>query len=111
MLRHIWDTDDQPEILASIVNGAIESATEVEPEQTHIQSRKTEAPDANQLARDLQRIDAALNQQDLNDTERSYLRDRVGLLSGRCEWVADDQQRKHLEQEVQNLWDKLGAQP
>ena len=43
--------------------------------------------------------------------KRSYLQDRLGLLAGRCQWVADVQQRSFLLQRVDELWSQFGGRP
>ena len=40
-------------------------------------------------------------------TERSYLKDRLGLLAARCPWVEDPQQRAFLEKRLSELWQQL----
>ena len=111
VLRYIWDTEDQPEVLNSIVQDAIDKAPKSEPDLPHPRSRSREAPDPESLARDLDRIREGLARSDLSQTERSYLRDRLGVLAGRCQWVTDSQSRTFLEQQLESLWKQVGAQP
>ena len=68
-----------------------------------------DAPDAESLARDLERITERLAKGPLPDSERNYLKDRLGLLAARCPWVVDPQQRAFLEQQLAGLWQQLEA--
>jgi hypothetical protein len=77
----------------------------------HPRARGGEAPDAESLSRDLQRIAERLAKGSLTSTERSYVKDRVGLLAARCPWVEDAQQRAFLEQQLSALWQQLEATP
>ena len=104
ILRYIWDNEDQPEVLSSIVQDAIGKTKSADEQNTHPRSRNVELPDPESLARDLARIKDRLAEPDLPTTERTYLFDRLGLLAGRCQWVADEQQRTHLESEIEALW-------
>ena len=52
-----------------------------------------EVPNAEELARDLERLNARIDGGDLSPTNRVYLRDQLGVLSGRVPWVAESQQR------------------
>lgn len=102
VLRHIWDTEAQQEILASLVNQSIakESATQGD----HHRARPTEGPDPEALARDLETLNLQLKNGDLPEAEWSYLRDRLGILEGRCQWVDDAGKREWLQQLTQELW-------
>ena len=110
VLRYIWDTEEQQVIVASIVDDAIAKATDEERTGSHPRSRGSEAPDAEVLARDLENIAHQLKS-DVPETERTYLRDRVGLLAARCQWVEDEQARQFLDGRLAGLWDQLGGQP
>ena len=77
----------------------------------HPRSRGDERPDPEKLARDLTRIGERLAQPELSTTERAYLKDQLGLLSGRCQWVEEPQQREYLLQQVENLWRPAGGKP
>jgi MoxR-like ATPase len=109
VLRYIWDTEEQVEVLNSLVHDALKTA-DLSTAETHPRARGNEAPDAEQLARDLERLADRLNGE-LPATERAYLRDQIGLLTARCQWVAGDQQRRFLDGKVKELWQKLGDRP
>lgn len=109
VMRYIWDTEEQRDLLASIVQEVIQKADQKSDVARHPRSQGQDAPDPERLARDLARIDERSNVAELSATERSYLRDQLGLLSGRCQWIANQQQRQFLETRVQELWPKLGG--
>ncbi|MGA2258798.1 MAG: AAA family ATPase [Thermoguttaceae bacterium] len=106
VLRYIWDGEDQQEVLGSIVQDAIDKCAASQA-AIHPRSRGGDAPDAESLARDLRRIADRLAKGPLPATERSYLKDRLGLLAARCPWVEDSQQRAFLEQQLGALWQQL----
>ncbi|QDU59383.1 ATPase RavA [Planctomycetes bacterium Pan216] len=107
VLRYIWDTEEQRDVVASIVADALAKANEEERATSHPRSRGTEAPDPEHLARDLEQIGERLETGDLPDTDRSFVRDQLGLLSARCQWVEDQQQRTYLESRVETLLERL----
>lgn len=109
VLRYIWDTEEQQEVLSSLVDDTLKIA-DLAADGTHPRARGGEAPDAEQLARDLERLAQRLNGE-LPGTERSYVRDQLGVLSARCQWVAGEQQRGFLEGKANELWQKLGDRP
>ncbi len=107
VVRHIWDTEEQQEVLASLVDQAIGKQ---QPEEgDHPRALSTEGPDAESVARDLDSIEASLKNGGLPDVEKSYLRDRLGVLEGRCQWVKDGAKRDWLVKRVAALWPTLKA--
>lgn len=109
VLRYIWDTEDQQEVLASLVQDAVDKGRTEDQTILHPRSRGADAPDADCLARDLQHIAEQAAAGQLPSTEQTYLKDRLGLLAGRCQWVVDPQQRRFLEQQVEALWKQMGV--
>ena len=107
VLRYIWDSEDEQEILASLVSQALEAADESERATGHPRSLVSEEPDPEQLHADLSQIASALQQG--GDGEVSIMRDRLTLLTARCQWISDPQQRTFLEQEVNKLWQTLDS--
>lgn len=105
VVRHIWDTEDQQQILAGLVNQAI--AAEPAAPADHPRARAADGPDPEALARDLEAIAAALAKGGLPAVEKAYLRDRLGVLEGRCPWVRDAVRRDWLTQRVAALWPGL----
>src|SRR5262245_1440219 len=106
VVRHIWDTEEQQEILASLVNQAIDRQPAA-PSGDHPRARSTDGPDPELLARDLDAIAESLKNGAPTDVEKAYLRDRLGILEGRCQWVKDDTRREWLIRRVGELWPAL----
>jgi MoxR-like ATPase len=109
VLRHIWDTDEQQEVIAALVDGAIAAAGGAEQSGSHPRARQTDAPDPEVLGTELRRIATRLDDAELPSAERSQLRDELGLLASRCEWVANAHQREYLRNEIQAIWPRFDA--
>ena len=105
VLRHIWDTQEQQEVLDSLVTQAI--AREIPDQADHHRARPGDGPDPEALARDLETLGSQLKNQRLPDSERSYIGDRLGILEGRCQWVRDPAKREWLQQLISELWDRF----
>jgi MoxR-like ATPase len=105
VVRHIWDTEEQREVLASLVDQAI--AKQQAADGDHPRARSSEGPDAESIARDLDSIEASLKNGVLPDVEKAYLRDRLGILEGRCQWVKEDSKRDWLLKRAGTLWASL----
>jgi MoxR-like ATPase len=107
VFRYIWDTVEQQEVLASIVGDAV-AASPADPAD-HPRSRGVDAPDPEALARDLEDVGRRLGDVGTTPADRSVLRDRLGVLAGRCEWVKDERQRAALLGRVEALWPRAGG--
>jgi MoxR-like ATPase len=111
VLRYIWDTEEQMEVLNSLVHDALARGEGAKQSDSHPRARGATGPDPESLARDLERMSSRLDSGELPDHERSFLRDQLGVLSSRCAWVVDPQQRGYLESQVAGLWTKVGGKP
>lgn len=110
VLRNIWDTEEQQEVIAAIVQEFVNKAEEDEFRTAHPRARG-DLPQPDELARELDRVRSAFEATETPDGDRAVLRDQLGLLAGRCAWVADAQQRRFLEQKVQETWAISGGTP
>lgn len=109
VLRHIWDREEQQDVLSAIIDDVLREATEEEMATSHPRSQDNDAPDAERLASELDRIAERLERGDLPKTDHAYVRDQLGLLAARCQWICDTQHRSHLEKTVNELLVRLGG--
>jgi MoxR-like ATPase len=101
--RHIWDTEEQQEVLAELVDQAV--SKEPAAGGDHQRARLQDGPDPEGLARDLESIAAQM--QNGTEVDKSILRDRLGILEGRCQWVKEPQKRDWLLQRIAEAWPRL----
>ncbi|TWT33928.1 ATPase RavA [Posidoniimonas corsicana] len=109
VLRYIWDTEDEQEVLAALVSQAVDAADDEERALGHPRSQVGEAPDPEQLHADLSVLAEMIER--AGGVERSVARDRLTLLAARCQWVPDAQQRTFIENQVNELWARLDSAP
>jgi len=110
ILRYIWDTEEQQEVLAEIVQDFVDKSDPAAKAAGHPRSQGGERPDPDKLSRDLNRVGQRLGESGLPSTERAYLQDQLGLLAGRCQWVEGEQQRGYLQNQIDQLWKLVGEQ-
>ncbi len=110
VLRYIWDTDEQLDVLATIVGDALEKADDDEKATGHPRSRGGETPDPERLAHDLEQITEKLADSELLAADRTHLQDQLGVLASRCQWVDGDQQRTYLLDKVNELLQQFGGE-
>jgi MoxR-like ATPase len=107
ILKYVWDTEDQQEILSALVQKTLEKAQA--DEKDHARAAGTDEPDPEHLARDLDFIEEQLKSG--ANGQSNYLRDRLSLLEGRCQWVTDAGKRDFLARRVSDLWSRFKATP
>ncbi|MBI4615948.1 MAG: AAA family ATPase [Planctomycetes bacterium] len=111
VLRHIWDAEEQVEVLSGVVNSVVEKAPasgEASGREAHPRARQGDRPDPEAIARDLEAIARRLGEVGDAAAERSYLEDRLGVLAARIQWVEGDEARSFLQERVNELWARLG---
>jgi len=108
VLRYIWDTDEQREIIAAIVQSAVDQADAQELANAHPRAQGDRLPNPEELARDLEQLTLDLDNPEIASHERSAMQDRLALLAGRSSWVGDAQARDFLESRIKGLWQRLG---
>ena len=100
VMRHIWDTEEQREWLATIVD---ETLRREEPRTgDHPRAHAGGAPDAEALARDLAALDASLDSQPVE-----VVRDHLTTLGARVEWISETTAREALKERLAALWTKV----
>lgn len=111
VLRYIWDTQEQQEVLASIVDDVLSRNESADDGPDHPRAQQSDAPDPEQLARDLDRLKLRLSEVGISPADVTYLQDQLGLLSGRCQWVSDTQKQQFLQERIAELWKLAADQP
>lgn len=106
VLQHTWESEEQQEVIAAIVQPLLEASAADAP--AHPQARTHGAPDPEQLARDVQALGSELDGAPA-EVARAQLRDRLALLASRCQWVTDAERRTALQDLVDGLWLRLKA--
>lgn len=105
VMRYIWDTMEQMEVLAKIVNDAIQCGQDsmTADAQIHPRSTGSDAPNPEHLLNDLDQIESQISDSGNDPNQTSWLRDRMGLLASRVEWVANEESRLFLKERIQTL--------
>tara|TARA_R110002072_G_scaffold67163_2_gene164974 strand:+ start:14674 stop:15849 length:1176 start_codon:yes stop_codon:yes gene_type:complete len=101
VFRHIWDTEEQREVLASLVRDAMGP---LDGEAVHPAARHADHPDPEELARDLEQLANERERAVADDALRARWMDRLRALAARCEWVDGEESRAVLQSRVEELW-------
>jgi MoxR-like ATPase len=103
VLRNIWHTDDQREILRALVQEIV--AKDEAREQRHPGADGANTPDPEALAREL----AWLTAQAGDAANHAVVRDRLAIAERQIPWVAAAPQRDELAAQAKQLWSTLPA--
>jgi MoxR-like ATPase len=107
VLRYTWDTEEQREVIAAIVQKSVDQSDEATLRTSHPRARNLDGPSPEELARDLEQLNTRMTAAEVTDDDRVIVREQLSALAGRCQWVKDNQQRSFLEERVESLWTAL----
>lgn len=104
VMRYIWDTEEQREVIASIVNSVIEKDNEP---GIHPRALVNAAPDADHIYQEIAAMTSQWEDPDLPLSERTVIKDRLRFLNGRSQWIVNETQREYVQQPITALWKKI----
>lgn len=109
VLRYTWDAEEQREIIAAIVQEAVDQSDEATLQSSHPRAKNSNGPDPEEIARTLDDIETRLTSPGASAEERLVTREQLQLIGNRCHWIQQPQQRSFLEERVTSLWSHIGA--
>ncbi len=104
VLRHIWDTEQQIEILAGMVAHVIDAD---EAPGAHPQVTKQQRPDAEALAAELEVLSQRWETEGGKPEVQAAVRDKLRFLQSRAGWITAEEQRQFLEAKIEALWQRM----
>ncbi len=104
ILKHIWDTEEQIEILEGIINRTIEKD---ENPKSHPQALQNKTPDPEEVMKDVNILIEKWNSGTLSFEEQNVVKDKLRYLQSRCDWIRNPEQKQYIQQEIESLWQKI----
>ena len=104
VLKHTWDTEEQIDILAGMVNTVIENDPE---EKQHPQAKARQQPDAEQLLRELTELGEKWADANTSAEERNVVKDKLRYVQARAKWVRDAEHKRVLTEKADALWQTM----
>lgn len=105
VMRYIWDTEEQREVITGIVNSVVDAdATLV---LHHPRAKENGAPDADAIYKEITAMTKKWEDPQLPLPERTIIKDRLRYLNGRSEWITNETQRTYVQQPINELWKKI----
>ncbi len=104
ILKHIWDTEEQVEILEGIINRVIESDDHP---QAHPQAMQHKAPDPEEVMKDVKALVEKWNTPQISFEEQNVVKDKLRYLQTRCDWIRQGEKKQFIQEEIDKLWQKM----
>lgn len=104
VIRYIWDTEEQEEIIAGIVNNVVETD---DSSSQHPRASKSNLPDPDEIYKEVNNLTSQWDAAEVSGIERSQIKDRLRYLNGRCEWISNEDQRKYVKEPIEKLWNRI----
>lgn len=104
VLKFIWDTEEQIEVLEGIINHVIEKDTN---EQQHPQVSFNKAPNPEEVMKEVKILADKWENETLSFEEQNVIKDKLRYVQTRCDWVKNPEQKKFIQDEIENLWQKI----
>jgi MoxR-like ATPase len=104
VLKHIWDTEEQIEILEGIINRTIEKD---DSPQSHPQALQNKTPNPEEVMKDVKILIDKWESGTLSFEEQNVIKDKLRYLQTRCDWIKNPEQKQYIQQEIESLWQKI----
>lgn len=104
VLKYIWDTEEQIEILQGIINQIIEKD---EAPNAHPQALFNKAPNPEEVIKEVQYLTKKWQDEALSFEERNSIKDKLRYVQTRCDWIMNPDQKQFIQKEIEGLWQKI----
>uniref|UniRef100_UPI00404A4B3E AAA family ATPase n=1 Tax=Flavobacterium sp. TaxID=239 RepID=UPI00404A4B3E len=104
VLKYIWDTEEQVEVLEGIVNHIIEKDTS---EKAHPQAVYNKVPNAEEVMKEVKYLSDKWNDSTLSFEEQNVIKDKLRYVQTRCDWIKNPEQKQFIQTEIEQLWQKM----
>jgi len=104
VLKYIWDTEEQIEILEGIINTIIEKDTA---EKAHPQAVFNKAPNPEEVIREVQYLAGKWENGQLSLEEQNVVKDKLRYVQTRCGWIKNPENKQFIQTQVDQLWQKI----
>lgn len=104
VLKYIWDTEEQIEILEGIINNIIEhEATET----SHPQALYNKAPNPEEIIKEVRTLNERWRSESLTLEEKNIVKDKLRYIQNRNGWVSNQDQKLFIQKEIDELWQQI----
>jgi len=104
VLKYIWETEEQIEVLEGIINNCIENDIT---ENSHPQALYNKAPNPEELIKEIQLLKEQLTNEAISFEEQNIIKDKLRFVQSRTDWISNMEQKEYIEKEIDELWKNI----
>lgn len=104
VLKYIWDTEEQIEILTGIINTIIEKESTT---QSHPQALTNNLPNPETIFKEVEYLSNKWKEDNLSLEEQNVVKDKLRYIQSRCDWITNAEQKTHIQTEIDKLWKEI----
>lgn len=104
VLKYVWDTEEQIEILAGIIDKVIEKENSP---KSHPQAFFNKNPNSETLQKEIEALTQKWNSESLSFEEQNVIKDKLRYVQTRIKWLQNQEHKQHLQKEIDQLWQKM----
>lgn len=104
VLKYTWDTEEQIEILAGIIDTIIEKDNTP---LAHPQAMFNKSPNAEDVIKEVMLLTNKWESGSLSFEEQNVIKDKLRYIQTRCNWIKDGEHKQHIQLEIESLWKKI----
>jgi len=104
VLRYVWDSEDQIEILSGIIDKHLEDVVE---DNRHPQSENGQKANPEQLSTELDEISGEWESSETSMDVKVRLKDKLRFIQTRADWLEDIEKREFLKKKIDDIWQRM----
>jgi MoxR-like ATPase len=104
VLKYIWSTEEQIELLAGIIDNVIEIDNKP---HAHPQAFFNKAPNAEELIKEVTYLQERWGTDGISFAEQHIIKDKLRYVQTRCNWIKNMEHKQHIQGEIETLWKKM----
>lgn len=101
VMKYIWDTEEQIEILSGIIDTVIAKQNN---DLSHPQAFLNDLPNAEVLIQEVQSLKIKWESAQASFEEQNIIKDKLRYIQTRCSWIKNSEHKTFIENEISNLW-------
>jgi len=104
VLKYIWETEEQIEVLEGVINNCIENDIT---ENSHPQALYNKAPNPEELIKEIEILKEELQSENLSFEEQNIIKDKLRFIQSRTDWISNLEQKEYIETAINTLWQSI----
>ncbi len=105
VLKHIWDNEEEIEILESVIDDFLNNLpTE---DHSHPLALQNSLPNPEELHNQLKKLIEEWNNEELNLEQKNNVKDKLRILQSRTQWLKNQEKKEYIQQEIDKLWNQI----